>query len=73
MNSTKQDSFAVWSSAWRSRGRASWRFSSASFGDAQLCAVYPASRRGSPKVKVLVEAVEARLAETEARIERLLR
>ncbi len=50
-----------------------WRFSSASFGDAQLCAVYPASRRGSPKVKVLVEAVEARLAETEARIERLLR
>lgn len=50
-----------------------WRFASASFGEAKLCAVYPTSRRGSPKVLALIDWVQSRLAEGEARVARVLK
>ncbi|KVQ92296.1 LysR family transcriptional regulator [Burkholderia ubonensis] len=49
-----------------------WRFESASFGEDRICAAYPASRRGSPKIHRLIEQVEARLAESDARVARVL-
>ncbi len=45
-----------------------WRLSSASFGEDLICAVYPVSRRGSAKIQKLLELVQARLADDEARI-----
>jgi len=51
---------------------ADWQFSSPSFGADKLCAVYPSSRRGSPKVLALIEAVQQRLSEGEARVARVL-
>lgn len=45
-----------------------WEFSCACFGEAQVCAVYPASRRGSAKILRLVELLQARLASDEARV-----
>ncbi|MGU7773989.1 LysR family transcriptional regulator [Burkholderia sp. MR1-5-21] len=50
-----------------------WRFESASFGEDRICAAYPASRRGSPKIHRLIERVEAKLAECEARVARVAR
>ncbi|AOK48549.1 MULTISPECIES: LysR family transcriptional regulator [unclassified Burkholderia] len=49
-----------------------WRFESASFGEERICAAYPSSRRGSTKIRRLVERVEAKLADSEARIARAL-
>lgn len=49
-----------------------WSFASASFGEDKLCAVYPGSRRGSPKVLALIDWVQRRLAEGEARVARVL-
>ena len=49
-----------------------WRFEGAAFGEAQLCAVYPANRRGSPKVQAFIDWVQRRLQEDEARVERVL-
>lgn len=49
-----------------------WRFESASFGEDRICAAYPSSRRGSTKIRRLVERVQARLADSEARVARVL-
>jgi DNA-binding transcriptional LysR family regulator len=45
-----------------------WRFSCPCFGEDQICAVYPVSRRGSTKILRLIEMLQARLAEDEARV-----
>jgi DNA-binding transcriptional LysR family regulator len=49
-----------------------WSLASAAFGEEQICAVYPASRRGSPKVKAFIDWVERHLADVGARVERVL-
>lgn len=49
-----------------------WRFESASFGEDRICAAYPSSRRGSTKLCRLIERVEAKLADSEARVARVL-
>lgn len=45
-----------------------WRFACACFGEEQVCAVYPVSRRGSAKILKLIDLLQARLASDEARI-----
>ncbi|WP_245616565.1 LysR substrate-binding domain-containing protein [Paraburkholderia acidipaludis] len=45
-----------------------WVFSCPCFGEEQVCAVYPVSRRGSTKVLRLIEMLQARLADDEARV-----
>ncbi|MBF3850702.1 LysR family transcriptional regulator, partial [Burkholderia pseudomallei] len=38
----------------------------------RICAAYPSSRRGSTKIRRLVERVQARLADSEARVAHVL-
>ncbi|HTR07780.1 MAG TPA: LysR family transcriptional regulator [Paraburkholderia sp.] len=45
-----------------------WRFRCPCFGEDLVCAVYPVSRRGSAKVLKLIEMLQARLADDEARV-----
>ncbi|WP_028225696.1 LysR family transcriptional regulator [Paraburkholderia ferrariae] len=45
-----------------------WRFSCPCFGEEWVCAVYPVSRRGSAKILRLIEMLQARLADGEARV-----
>jgi DNA-binding transcriptional LysR family regulator len=47
---------------------ADWVFSCPCFGEDRVCAVYPVSRRGSTKVLRLIEMLQARLADDEARV-----
>lgn len=49
-----------------------WHFASASFGEAKLCAVYPTSRRGSPKVLALIDWVQEVLVGWEARVAQVI-
>lgn len=49
-----------------------WRFESPSFGEDRVCAVYPASRRGSTKIHKLLELVQARLVDIETRVARIV-
>lgn len=45
-----------------------WRFSCPCFGEALVCAAYPVSRRGSTKILRLIEMLQTRLADDEARV-----